>query len=299
MGRIIVTIVAAVLMSSICVSQSQATSQAVPVSIPGFKVIINGIECGADAFPGAARAGLPSEEQYPLLLYKSITYVPMTYFKSNLLNLNTAWDAEEGLRIEAGDAERWKVFEYELAFSKNRINQTAAIVSFPVTVNGKKIDNAREPYPLLLFRDITYFPLTWRFAAEEFGWDYHYSAETGLAITADNSYFYYHHGVEGAGYKSGQAAVYIHNGLKIWMESHMSRLTASGNLYISREGAVTRIGEQEQAYFGGPNDPGNYHFEVRDNWVYTLRSTLDPSGYSSPSVPVRVNIDTHETEVLS
>ncbi len=52
-----------------------------------------------------------------------------------------------------------------------------------VRVNGKTVDNSREQYPLLLFRDVTYFPLTWRFAVEEFGWSYHFDGESGLTIS--------------------------------------------------------------------------------------------------------------------
>lgn len=29
---------------------------------------------------------------------------------------------------------------------------------------------------------MTYFPLTWRFAVEEFGWEYHFDAKSGLSI---------------------------------------------------------------------------------------------------------------------
>ena len=39
---------------------------------------------------------------------------------------------------------------------------------------------------MLVFRDITYFPLTWRFAVEEFGWAYHFEEKTGLVITAND-----------------------------------------------------------------------------------------------------------------
>lgn len=47
---------------------------------------------------------------------------------------------------------------------------------------GKCLDNSAEPYPLLNFRGVTYFPLTWRFAVEEFGWEYHFDAKNGLSI---------------------------------------------------------------------------------------------------------------------
>ncbi|WP_157047331.1 hypothetical protein [Alkaliphilus metalliredigens] len=41
---------------------------------------------------------------------------------------------------------------------------------------------SKETYPLIIFRDITYFPLTWRFAVDEFRWDYSFSGESGLKI---------------------------------------------------------------------------------------------------------------------
>jgi hypothetical protein len=39
---------------------------------------------------------------------------------------------------------------------------------------------------LLSFRDVTYFPLTWRFVHDEFGWDYQWSDTDGLSITSHN-----------------------------------------------------------------------------------------------------------------
>lgn len=51
-------------------------------------------------------------------------------------------------------------------------------------VNGEVIDNSKEKYPLLLFRDVTYFPLTWRFAVDEFGWNYTFDMEQGLQIAS-------------------------------------------------------------------------------------------------------------------
>jgi hypothetical protein len=53
-------------------------------------------------------------------------------------------------------------------------------------VNGKVISNSKEQYPLLSFRNVTYFPLTWRFAHDEFGWDYKWNTSGGLSITSHN-----------------------------------------------------------------------------------------------------------------
>jgi hypothetical protein len=148
----------------------------VSVTIPSFAVSLNEMKFDNNDF-----------ERYPLLLYKDITYFPMTYYQSNLLNLNTNWTAESGLVITKGDPEAPKAFSRETSVTKrNSKTQTATVVDSKVTVNGKVIDNANERYPLLLFRDVTYFPMTWRFAVDEFGWKYTFDNTNGLNIVADN-----------------------------------------------------------------------------------------------------------------
>lgn len=41
-------------------------------------------------------------------------------------------------------------------------------------------------YPILVYRDIIYFQLTWKFAVETFGWEYNWSSEKGFEISAMN-----------------------------------------------------------------------------------------------------------------
>ena len=36
---------------------------------------------------------------------------------------------------------------------------------FDVLLNGSKIENIKEPYPFIHYKDITYMPLTWEMAA--------------------------------------------------------------------------------------------------------------------------------------
>ena len=168
----------AALTASVSICASAANNQ-VAVSIPGFSVSLNELKFDNN-----------DQAKYPLLVYRDITYFPMTYYQSQLLNLSTAWTAEGGLVIEKGDSETPKLFSYESVSSqKNSKKQNAAIIDSKVTVNGKVIDNKTEMYPLLLFRDITYFPLTWRFAVEEFGWNYSFDNKAGLRITADNLFY--------------------------------------------------------------------------------------------------------------
>jgi len=123
--------------------------------------------------------------QFPLLVYKDITYVPMTYYDCRYLGLISNWDSETStLSIEKGDitcAYRDYNWEWE-----NANRNLATICDCNIVVNGKKIDNSQEEYPLITFRDVTYFPLTWRFAVDEFGWEYSFDVENGLVINSDN-----------------------------------------------------------------------------------------------------------------
>ncbi len=119
-------------------------------------------------------------EKYPLIVYKDITYFPMTWNMCKSIGLVSGWDDEKGLYISSylidGEYESYKGNNV-----KNK-NYSATIVNYPITINGKKIDNAKEEYPLINFRDITYFPLTWRFASDEFGWKINWDNIKGLDV---------------------------------------------------------------------------------------------------------------------
>lgn len=122
--------------------------------------------------------------EYPLLVYNGITYFPMTWYDSRLLGLEATWSPEEGLHIRQSP-----VTSSYVPNKSERRNVSAYAAEVPasvVTINGKAIDNTKEEYPLLSFRDITYFPLTWRFAHDEFGWDYYWGETDGLSITSHN-----------------------------------------------------------------------------------------------------------------
>lgn len=149
----------------------EAMAASVTVTLPEFSVELNGQQM--DNW----------YSRYPLLVYKDITYFPMTYYDCKLLGLTAAWTAEEGLSI---DKTPDYFYEYmrDVTDRKNSRTQQAQIAMDKITVNGQVIDNQTEEYPLLVFRDVTYFPLTWRFAVDEFGWDYHFDNTTSLVIAA-------------------------------------------------------------------------------------------------------------------
>ncbi len=159
--------------SSMAMAQEQ-----VNVTLPTFPVVFNGTTMEQQYNP------------YPMLVYHDITYFAMTYDNAQLLGLNSNWTAENGLVIDkVGVSSTQVTGQSDSAKSEvpNGTAYTAGYPSFAITVNGKAINNKKEEYPLLVFRDITYFPLTWRFAVDEFGWNYTFDSTKGLNITSVSS----------------------------------------------------------------------------------------------------------------
>ena len=178
-------------------------------TLPAFDVSFNGQNIESDY------------RQFPLIVYKDITYVPMTYYDCRYLGLTTAWDSDtRTLSIEkSGITCAYRDYNWQW---KNSKTNEVKVCDFNIIVNGKEIDNSKEAYPLLTFRDVTYFPLTWRFAVDEFGWEYNFDSENGLVITSDNPHaeiinlpnrqgsiatngkYYYYHGTDGYNYYEGK-----------------------------------------------------------------------------------------------
>lgn len=159
--------------TSTVTSYGATASTGVKVTLPEFKVTLNGVAMDN------------SYSKYPLIVYKDITYFPMTYSDCRFLGIETNWKGnEEGLDIDTTDI-TGAYAPYKTA-AKNGKSYRATIPNFPIKINGETINNAKEVYPLLSFRDITYFPITWRFGVDEFGWDYSFDSKNGLTINSDN-----------------------------------------------------------------------------------------------------------------
>ena len=117
--------------------------------------------------------------EYPLLTYKDITYFPMTYNLCAFLGMRSGFDAEKGLYITSIPCSYDPSAPFFGGSAVNYTNKAykAVLPTYPIYLNGQRIDNSKEEYPLLNFRGITYFPMTWRFAYEELCFDITWSDE--------------------------------------------------------------------------------------------------------------------------
>ncbi|QHI71209.1 hypothetical protein [Aminipila terrae] len=148
-------------------------SSNVNITLPNFKVTMNGEVVNNDY------------SKYPLIVYNNITYFPMTYSDCRYLGIESIWKGnKEGLLVDATGVTA--AYNPYISSSRNGKSYAATICTFPIKVNGKAVDNSKEQYPLLSFRDITYFPMTWKYSVEQFGWDYSFDGKNGLVIKSKN-----------------------------------------------------------------------------------------------------------------
>lgn len=124
--------------------------------------------------------------EYPLIVYRNVTYLPMTWDYSTGLGLSAVYSESEGLKInKTGRIEALK--QTLTGSNDSSVPVRFDMPFFGIEVNGKYIDNSKEPYPIIMYRGITYFPLTWHFVVDEFGWSSDYSEQSGLQIISKES----------------------------------------------------------------------------------------------------------------
>ncbi|QOX63798.1 hypothetical protein FRZ06_10790 [Anoxybacterium hadale] len=171
---------------TILLAPAEVYAKTVTASIPTFPVTVNG------------QAMESVYNQYPFLLYMGITYFPMTYDNARFLNVKVNWYEKSrsyGNKsvLFVGVAED-RNGELKMSSTKtpNKKQYPVTVAEYGIALNttnpSKYLDNQKEEYPILNFRGITYFPLTWRFAVEEFGWEYSYDKQNGLNIKSSDPF---------------------------------------------------------------------------------------------------------------
>ena len=157
--------------------------------------------------------------EYPLITYKDITYFPMTFDLCGRLGLMSTYTDQDGLYITRTTSSFDVNENYFGGSAKNSYNTlyNAQIPTYPVYLNGIYIDNKKEQYPLINFRGITYFPMTWRFAYEELSFDIEWSEK-------DYSFKLYHNGNSSSGIHTDSA-----DGNKVYLSKYVSVYDESVN----------------------------------------------------------------------
>lgn len=150
-----------------------ANAEMIDVTIPTFKVTLD------DEVMNNWKT------EYPCLVYRNLTYFPMTLNNARAMGLDIYYNVREGLFINQSPKPTDEKYEpYYNVERQNRPKYNALLPTYPIYVNGSLIDNSQEPFPIFNFRGITYFPLSWHYCVNEFGWKYKYTREDGLRVTS-------------------------------------------------------------------------------------------------------------------
>ncbi len=161
MKKITCLILAALLAASSFLVTANAQNNTVKVQIPTFYTEIDLMSVDNRYV------------EYPFIVYKDVTYLPMTLELSKRFGFAVSFDAKDGLYVTKSNVSY--MLESAELFGKSYYNEygkayDAVLPEYPIYLNGEKINNYTEEYPLLNFRGVTYFPLSWKYAVEEFRW---------------------------------------------------------------------------------------------------------------------------------
>ena len=167
-----------ILLQGVTVTECFGAEKKVQAALPKFNVKINGTAVNSKT------------AEYPLLVYKDITYMPMTYDYCHLLGLESNWTKEGGLVVSRQSASTVPTVNEYTSSSRNAPKMIAAVVNTPITINGVKINNVKEPHPFLRYKDVTYFPLTFKFTKESFNIYTNFLPDLGLGVYSENKFFY-------------------------------------------------------------------------------------------------------------
>lgn len=118
--------------------------------------------------------------KYPLLLYSNITYIPMTYYLSRFMGLSTDWNNQTRTLNITTEGGKYAYVAETGKRQKGRVSVT--LPTYKTYVNGVYVNNKEETYPIFNYNGVTYFPLTWAYAVDSFGWGYQWDAKNGLRI---------------------------------------------------------------------------------------------------------------------
>ncbi|WP_436236771.1 hypothetical protein [Paenibacillus sp. LjRoot153] len=162
--------------------QQASASVSVKASLPYFPIQINGQDMDI------------THSQYPFLLYKDITYLPMTWKNFQTLGIEYSWSETDGLQIWSNrnfpPPIHQAPLEQDLTSKSNASSYLVQVSDVPITMNQTEINNKTEPYPFLTYQDVTYMPLTWRFVHDLLQIDIGWSDAEGLSLVGGQNAIY-------------------------------------------------------------------------------------------------------------
>ncbi len=107
-----------------------------------------------------------ADGEYPVLTYKDVVYLPMTYSLIHKLGMAGEWDGE-AFYVTLGAMDSDYALPAQLPSKALKNVYRCSKANYPVYIDGFKAES--DIYPIMCFDGVTYFPMTWDFAVEKLG----------------------------------------------------------------------------------------------------------------------------------
>ena len=150
-------------------SLSYAEEQILDVSVYKQGLVLNGVNMNSSSL------------QHPLLFFKEIVYMPISTEMGIQAGFSTKWDeASKTLSIEKAEPMTRALPTGVYAHPDKAQVRTAGT---PVNFADQAL--ITNEYPILVYQDVTYLPLTWDMVNTKFGWKSAHHPFMGLVIQSD------------------------------------------------------------------------------------------------------------------
>ena len=159
--------------TKICTAKFEgfAIKQGVKVKIPSYATRIN--KTPVDN----------TKSKYLFIVYNDATYIPLTNNYCQVLGILKKGDIKTGISISLDKNAKKTDVKTELS-GKYSVKEeyTAYTLAVPIDINTKRFDNVAVANPVLIFNNIIYFPMTQKFAGNEFNCKISMDKKTGFSI---------------------------------------------------------------------------------------------------------------------
>lgn len=127
-------------------------------------------------------------KKYPYLIYNNVPYLPLSKEEKALLGLKSSWVAKTKKIFVNSPSQGFDLFKASEAYKAEQDNDTKIYKAYTnphrLFINGKEVNKTLKN-PAINYKSITYLPVDWENAVNNFGWYYHFDEKNGLVVSTN------------------------------------------------------------------------------------------------------------------
>lgn len=161
---------------------TKTNAKSVDVHLPTFDIYVNEVKVENDY------------KKYPFIVYRGITYFPLTYDDAKFMGWNLKW-IKKTRELHVVSTEQvnyqWEEYKQVKGKTKNKKIMKAKTPEFKIKFGDEYLPKTIGKYPVLVYNHVTYIPLVYDYKYEDSCMSFVFSKEKGLEITRPESLHLY------------------------------------------------------------------------------------------------------------